>query len=106
MAKRVIDTAHDAPLHVGLELEGLAYGLLRQTHDFREGVEAFVEKRQSALQRGREPRYDSASNGRYGAFGRADAVFASRSALASCAYARAGALILRSSGTARPSNWT
>jgi 2-oxoglutaroyl-CoA hydrolase len=45
MAKRVIDTAHDAPLHAGLELEGLAYGLLRQTHDFREGVEAFVEKR-------------------------------------------------------------
>ena len=41
MAKRVIDTAHDAPLHAGLELEGLAYGLLRQTHDFREGVEAF-----------------------------------------------------------------
>jgi 2-oxoglutaroyl-CoA hydrolase len=45
MAKRVIDTAHDAPLHAGLELEGLAYGFLRQTHDFREGVEAFVEKR-------------------------------------------------------------
>jgi 2-oxoglutaroyl-CoA hydrolase len=45
MAKRVIDTAYDAPLHVGLEVEGLAYGLLRQTHDFREGVESFVEKR-------------------------------------------------------------
>jgi 2-oxoglutaroyl-CoA hydrolase len=45
MAKRVIDTAYDAPLHVGLELEGLAYGLLQQTHDFREGVESFVEKR-------------------------------------------------------------
>ena len=28
-----------------LELEGLAYGLLRQTADFREGVEAIVEKR-------------------------------------------------------------
>jgi 2-oxoglutaroyl-CoA hydrolase len=45
MAKRVVNSAYDAPLHVGLELEGLAYGLLRQTHDFREGVEAFVEKR-------------------------------------------------------------
>jgi len=45
MAKRVLNTAYDGPLHVGLEVEGLAYGLLRQTHDFREGVEAFVEKR-------------------------------------------------------------
>jgi 2-oxoglutaroyl-CoA hydrolase len=45
MAKRVLNHAYDGPLHVGLELEGLAYGLMRQTHDFREGVEAFVEKR-------------------------------------------------------------
>jgi 2-oxoglutaroyl-CoA hydrolase len=45
MAKRVLNKAYDGPLHVGLELEGLAYGLLRQTHDYREGVEAFVEKR-------------------------------------------------------------
>jgi 2-oxoglutaroyl-CoA hydrolase len=45
MAKRVLNAAYDAPLHVGLELEGLAYGLLRQTHDFHEGVTAFVEKR-------------------------------------------------------------
>ena len=45
MAKRVLNTAYEGPLHLGLELEGLAYGLLRQTHDFREGVEAFVEKR-------------------------------------------------------------
>jgi len=45
MAKRVLNAAYEGPLHVGLELEGLAYGLLRQTHDFREGVEAFGEKR-------------------------------------------------------------
>ncbi|HEU0336822.1 MAG TPA: enoyl-CoA hydratase-related protein [Gaiellaceae bacterium] len=45
MAKRVLDAAYEGPLHVGLELEGLAYGLLQQTHDFREGVEAFGEKR-------------------------------------------------------------
>jgi enoyl-CoA hydratase/carnithine racemase len=32
-------------LHLGLEVEGLAYGLLQQTHDFREGVDAFVNKR-------------------------------------------------------------
>jgi 2-oxoglutaroyl-CoA hydrolase len=45
MAKRVLNMAYDGPLHLGLELEGLAYGLLRETHDFREGVEAFAEKR-------------------------------------------------------------
>jgi 2-oxoglutaroyl-CoA hydrolase len=45
MAKRVLNHVYDGPLGVGLELEGLAYGLLRSTHDFREGVEAFGEKR-------------------------------------------------------------
>ena len=47
MSKRVLNTVYDAPLHVGLELEGLAYGLLQQTHDFHEGVQAFVEKRKA-----------------------------------------------------------
>ncbi len=32
-------------LHLGLEVEGLAYGLLRSTHDIREGDEEFGEKR-------------------------------------------------------------
>jgi 2-oxoglutaroyl-CoA hydrolase len=45
VAKRVLNHAYDGPLPVGLELEGLAYGLLRTTQDFREGVEAFGEKR-------------------------------------------------------------
>ena len=45
MAKRVLNQAYDGPLPMGLELEGLAYGFLRTTADFREGVEAFVEKR-------------------------------------------------------------
>jgi 2-oxoglutaroyl-CoA hydrolase len=44
-AKRVLNHAYDGPLGLGLEVEGLAYGLLRSTHDFREGVEAFGEKR-------------------------------------------------------------
>jgi 2-oxoglutaroyl-CoA hydrolase len=45
MAKRVLNAAYDGPLHLGLEVEGLAYGLLQQTRDFHEGVQAFVEKR-------------------------------------------------------------
>ena len=44
-AKRVLNSAYDGPLQAGLELEGLNYGILRTSHDFREGVEAFVEKR-------------------------------------------------------------
>jgi 2-oxoglutaroyl-CoA hydrolase len=46
MAKRVLNQAYEGPLSQGLELEGLAYGLLQQTHDFHEGVEAFTEKRE------------------------------------------------------------
>jgi 2-oxoglutaroyl-CoA hydrolase len=45
MGKRVLNHVYDGPLQLGLEIEGLAYGLLRQTDDFREGVEAFVDKR-------------------------------------------------------------
>jgi 2-oxoglutaroyl-CoA hydrolase len=45
MAKRVLSHAYSGPLPLGLELEGLAYGLLQQSHDFREGVRAFEEKR-------------------------------------------------------------
>ena len=44
-AKRVLNRAYDGPLPVGLELEGLAYGFLRNSDDFREGVESFTEKR-------------------------------------------------------------
>jgi 2-oxoglutaroyl-CoA hydrolase len=45
LAKRVLNHAYDGPLALGLDIEGLAYGLMRSTHDFREGVEAFGEKR-------------------------------------------------------------
>ena len=43
--KRVLSQAPNAPLSIGMELEGLAYGLLRSTEDFAEGVAAFTEKR-------------------------------------------------------------
>jgi 2-oxoglutaroyl-CoA hydrolase len=45
VAKRVLNEAYELPLREGLALEGREYGYLRTTHDFREGVEAFVEKR-------------------------------------------------------------
>ena len=45
MAKRVLNHAYDGPLALGLEIEGLAYGVLRSTEDYREGIAAFYEKR-------------------------------------------------------------
>lgn len=45
MAKDVLDAGSDGPLRTGIELERKAYSLLRASHDFTEGVEAFVEKR-------------------------------------------------------------
>ena len=43
--KDVLNQAQDAPLHVAIELEGQAYGRLRSSKDFAEGVNAFYEKR-------------------------------------------------------------
>jgi 2-oxoglutaroyl-CoA hydrolase len=43
--KQVLNGAQDAPLHAGIELEGQAYGRLRASADFAEGVASFVEKR-------------------------------------------------------------
>jgi len=45
IAKEVIDAGADGPLMTGIELERKAYSLLRATHDFAEGVDAFVNKR-------------------------------------------------------------
>jgi 2-oxoglutaroyl-CoA hydrolase len=50
MCKRVLNHAYDGPLELGLEVEGLAYGLLRSSHDFSEGVHAFVEKRRPSFE--------------------------------------------------------
>lgn len=44
-AKRVLNLGQDAPLETALQLEGYAYGMLRGTENFAEGVGAFVEKR-------------------------------------------------------------
>jgi 2-oxoglutaroyl-CoA hydrolase len=44
-AKEVLDKGIDAPLYTGIDLERKAYGMLRASHDFAEGVAAFGEKR-------------------------------------------------------------
>jgi 2-oxoglutaroyl-CoA hydrolase len=44
-AKRVLNSAYEAPLSVSMDLEGREYGRLRSTPDFAEGVAAFGEKR-------------------------------------------------------------
>jgi len=43
--KSVLNTAQNAPLDVAIKIEGEAYGRLRGSDDFREGVDAFREKR-------------------------------------------------------------
>lgn len=43
--KHVLNAAQHAPLDAGIEMEGLAYGRLRTSNDFAEGVEAFHAKR-------------------------------------------------------------
>ncbi len=50
LGKRVLNHAYDGPIGLGLEIEGLAYGLLRSSDDFREGVEAFGQKRPPKFQ--------------------------------------------------------
>ena len=44
-AKRMINDNEDASLSVAIEMEGHCYSRLRTSDDFREGVEAFHEKR-------------------------------------------------------------
>jgi 2-oxoglutaroyl-CoA hydrolase len=43
--KTVLNRGADAPLETALELERKAYAWLRATHDYQEGVQAFLDKR-------------------------------------------------------------
>ena len=43
--KSVLNGATDSPLHVAIETEGQAFGRLRGSDDFREGVASFKDKR-------------------------------------------------------------
>lgn len=44
-AKKLLNDTEDSPLSVAIELEGHCYSRLRSSEDFREGVEAFHDKR-------------------------------------------------------------
>ncbi len=43
--KRVLNSAYDTSLKVGLDVEGHSYEKLRTTDDYLEGINAFAEKR-------------------------------------------------------------
>ena len=44
-AKKLLNDTEDSPLSIAIELEGHCYSRLRSSDDFREGVEAFHDKR-------------------------------------------------------------
>ena len=46
-AKKMLNDTDDALLSTAIEIEGLNYSRLRPSDDFREGVEAFHEKRKA-----------------------------------------------------------
>ncbi|GAC1327142.1 MAG: enoyl-CoA hydratase-related protein [Beijerinckiaceae bacterium] len=48
-AKKLLNDTEDATLSIAIELEGHCYSRLRQSDDFREGVEAFHDKREPAF---------------------------------------------------------
>jgi 2-oxoglutaroyl-CoA hydrolase len=48
-AKKLLNDTEDSSLAIAIELEGHCYSRLRQSHDFKEGVEAFHEKRKPAF---------------------------------------------------------
>jgi 2-oxoglutaroyl-CoA hydrolase len=46
-AKKLLNDSEDATLSLGIEMEGHCYSRLRTSEDFREGVEAFQQKRKA-----------------------------------------------------------
>jgi len=46
-AKKLLNDTEDSPLSIAIELEGHCYSRLRSSDDFREGVEAFHDKRRA-----------------------------------------------------------
>ncbi|MDB5824073.1 MAG: caiD3 [Herminiimonas sp.] len=48
-AKKLLNDTEDSPLSVAIELEGHCYSRLRTSDDFREGVEAFHQKRKASF---------------------------------------------------------
>ncbi|HEY1609399.1 MAG TPA: enoyl-CoA hydratase/isomerase family protein [Paraburkholderia sp.] len=48
-AKKLLNDTEDSPLAIAIELEGHSYSRLRSSDDFREGVEAFHQKRKPAF---------------------------------------------------------
>jgi 2-oxoglutaroyl-CoA hydrolase len=43
--KRVLNTADDTGVHVAMDIEGHSYEKLRRTEDYKEGIDAFAERR-------------------------------------------------------------
>ena len=48
-AKKLLNDSEDALLTLSIEMEGHCYSRLRTSEDFKEGVEAFHEKRKPAF---------------------------------------------------------